>query len=251
MKLKLTEDGKFAEVVDGKPVYIGDDGKEIAFDAVSTISTISRLNGEAKGHRERAEANAAALKAFEGLEPEVARKALETVQGLNEKQLIAAGDRDKAVSEAIKATEEKYKPVVKKAERLEEALYSEKVGGAFARSKFITEKLAIPADMVQARFGSSFKIEDGKMVAYDHLGNKIFSRSRAGEVADFDESIEQLVDAYPAKDYILKGTGASGGGANGGSNGAGGGRTMTRAQLEAMPPAQRGEAMKGKTLIDA
>ncbi|MGC8383448.1 hypothetical protein ACP3P8_05935 [Pseudomonas aeruginosa] len=49
MKLKTVEvDGKqYAEVQDGKPVYVEDDGKEIVFDAVGTRATITRLNGEA------------------------------------------------------------------------------------------------------------------------------------------------------------------------------------------------------------
>ncbi len=55
MKLKLDENGHVV-VSDGKPVYVHDDGKEVAFDAVGTVATISRLNGEAKSHRERAEA---------------------------------------------------------------------------------------------------------------------------------------------------------------------------------------------------
>jgi len=80
---------------------------------------------------------------------------------------------------------------------------------------------------VQARFGQAFKVEDGKVVAYDPAGNKIFSRSRAGEVADFDEALEALVDQYPYKDQILRGSGASGGGASPGggtSGGAAGGK---------------------------
>ena len=54
MKLKLDEQGHVV-VQDGKPVYVHDDGKEVAFDAVGTVSTIGRLNAEAKSHRERAE----------------------------------------------------------------------------------------------------------------------------------------------------------------------------------------------------
>src|SRR3546814_12734191 len=58
VKLKTIEvEGKvYAEVQDGKPVYVEDDGKELAFDAVGTRTTISRQNGQAKTHRERAEA---------------------------------------------------------------------------------------------------------------------------------------------------------------------------------------------------
>lgn len=58
MKLKTIDVNgtTYAAVQDGKPIYIGEDGKEVAFDAPHTIGTITRLNSEAKGHRERAEA---------------------------------------------------------------------------------------------------------------------------------------------------------------------------------------------------
>ncbi|MFU6964058.1 DUF6651 domain-containing protein [Pseudomonas aeruginosa] len=147
MKLKTVEvDGKqYAEVQDGKPVYVEDDGKEIVFDAVGTRATITRLNGEAKQHRERAEK-------------------------------------------------------------------AEKIGGSFSRSKFVADRLAVPADMVQSVFGKHLKIEDGNVVAYDAHGNKLYSKARPGEAADFDEALEILVDQYPYRDQILKGSGHSGGG---------------------------------------
>ncbi len=66
MKLKLDEAGHVV-VVDGKPVYVHEDGKEVAFDALSTVATITRLNGEAKTHREGKEAAETKLKAFEGI----------------------------------------------------------------------------------------------------------------------------------------------------------------------------------------
>ena len=50
MKLKLDEQGHVV-LQDGKPVYIHDDGKEVAFDAPATVATITRLNGEAKVQR--------------------------------------------------------------------------------------------------------------------------------------------------------------------------------------------------------
>jgi hypothetical protein len=239
MKLKLTPEGH-AVVQDGKPVYVSDDGKEIAFDAPATRDTITRLNAEAKGHRERAEAAESKLKPFESIsDPAKAIKALEVVANLDQKRLVDAGEKDKAIAEAIKAVEEKYSPIVSKAEQLEAALYAEKIGGAFSRSKLIADKFAIPADLVQARFGSAFKIEDGKTVAYDQHGNKIFSRARPGELADFDEAIETLVDHYPYKAQILKGSGATGGGAGSSSHGAGGKKTSTRAQFDALDPSAK------------
>jgi hypothetical protein len=225
MKLKLDADGH-AVVQDGKPVYVHDDGKEVAFDAAGTVQTISRLNAEAKSHRERAEAAEGKYRPFEGIEDaSAARKALDIVKNLDQKKLIDAGEVETVKAEITKAFQTQLDQMTTKASTLEQALYAEKIGGAFARSPLIVgdkAKLAIPADLVQARFGSAFKIEDGKVVAYDSQNNKIYSRARPGELADFDEALDVLVDMYPHKDSILKGSGASGGGAGTGGGGGGG-----------------------------
>lgn len=220
MKLKIFEhEGKqYAEIQDGKPVYTEDDGKEVAFDAVGTRSTITRLNSEAKTHRERAEAAEKAAKAFDGIDDaEAARKALELVANLDAKTLVDAGEIEKVKSEISKAFQSQLDEANGKAQTYEKQLYAEKIGGSFARSKVIAEKLAVPADMVQATFGANFKVEDGQVAAYDAHGNKIYSPARPGELAGFDEALEILVDQYPHKNAILKGSGANGGGApNGG-----------------------------------
>ncbi|MBM1183497.1 DUF6651 domain-containing protein [Pseudomonas lundensis] len=219
MKLKLDENGN-AVLQDGKPVYVHDDGKEVAFDAPGTVATITRLNSEAKGHRERAENAEKAVKAFEGIDdPAAAKKALATVANLDAKTLVDAGEIETVKAEISKAFQLQLDEVTGKAQTLEQQLYAEKIGGSFSRSKFIADKLAVPADMVQATFGQNLKVEDGKVVAYDAQGQKIFSRARPGELADFDEAIETLVSQYPHRDHILKSSGANGGGAqNGGGN---------------------------------
>lgn len=236
MKLKTVEiDGKtYAEMQDGKPVFVYDDGKTVAFDVPAAVSKISALNAEAKSHREAKEAAEAKAKAFEGIEDaEAARKALETIKNIDEGKLIAAGKVEEIKTAAQRAAQEQVAAASKlhaeeltrtKAELAQERSerYALQVGGAFSSSKFIGERSAIPADLVQAKFGSAFKVEDGKIVAYDASGNKIFSRSRPGEVADFEEAIETLIEQYPHKDQILKASGASGGGAPGNSGSGGG-----------------------------
>lgn len=250
MKLKLDEQGH-AVLQDGKPVYVHDDGKEVAFDAPATVATITRLNGEAKVHREGKEAAEKALKAFEGIEDgPAAKKALELVANLDAKKLVDAGEIEKVKSEIGKAWETKYAEQESRANTFEKQLYEEKIGGSFSRSKLIADKLAIPADLVQARFGQAFKIEDGKTVAYDQHGNKIYSRARPGEIADFDEALEALVEQYPYRDSILKGSGANGGGALPGNGGNGGKKTFTRAQFTALSPAEQATAAKEATITD-
>ena len=247
MKLKIIEiEGKqYAEINDGKPIYIHDDGKEAPFDAAGTVATISRLNGEAKGHRERAEKAEATLKTFDGIDDAAAaKKALETLKNLDAKKLVDAGEIERVKTEAIKAVEDKYAPVIAERDKLQASLVTEKIGGSFARSKFIAEKMAIPHDLVEARFGNAFKLEDNAVVAYDAKGNKLFSRANPGDPAGFDEALEILIEQYPYKDTILKGSGANGGGANGSGGANAGGNNRTRAEFEAMGAADQMKFVK-------
>lgn len=218
MKLKLDANGNVV-VQDGKPVYTNDAGSDVAFDVVGTTATIQRLNGEAKGHRERAEAAEGSLKAFTGIDAEAAKSALDVVSKLDQKKLIDAGKVDEVRSEVNKAWETKMAEEQGKVQALEQQLHGELIGGSFARSKVIADTLTLPADIVQATFGNAFKIESGKVVAHDKDGKKIFSRSNPGEAAGFEEALSILVDAYPHKDQITKGSGASGSGATGGKAG--------------------------------
>lgn len=255
MKLKMDEAGHVV-VSEGKPVYVYDDGREVAFDAGATVATITRLNGEAKSHREAKEAAEARLKAFDGIEDgEAARKALDTIKNLKDGELVTAGKveeikaaarkayEDQAAS-AAKASAEHIKALEGERDKLMQDLYSEKIGGSFSRSKFIAQKVAIPADLLQAQFGSRFKVEDGKTVAYDASGNKIYSIAKPGEIADFDEALEAIVNSYAHRDAILKGTGASGGGQKPGNGAAAGSKTMTRAEFDAMGQADRAARFK-------
>ena len=90
MKLKTTQiDGKtYAEVNEqGLPIYVYDDGKEVAHDAAQTVATITRLNGEAKSNRERYEAAESSLATFAGIDdPVAAKKAVETLKNFDDKK---------------------------------------------------------------------------------------------------------------------------------------------------------------------
>lgn len=256
MKLKtITIEGKtYAEVDGDKPVYIEDDGKETAFDAPGARQAIAARNAEAKSHREAKEAAEAALKKFEGIEdPAAAIDALKKIGSLKDKDLIDAGKVEEIRANAVKAVEEKYAPIVKRAEELETALHSEKIGGSFARSKFIAEKLAVPTDMVEAMFGRQFALDGGKIVAKDANGNPIYSKSNPGNLADFDEALETIVSSYAGRDHIMKGTGHNGSGKQPGTggNGGNGSKTIMRSQFEGMAPLEQAAKMKeGFTLVD-
>lgn len=259
MPFKFDADGHIVlQEVNGQklPVFTDAQGRDAPYDADSTLATIGRLNGEAKGHRERWEAAESKLKGFEGIEdPAAALKALATMKNLDEKKLVDAGERDQAIANAVKSVEEKYAPMLKEAETLKSQLNTHLIGGAFASSKFIAEKFAAegPAgvEIARALFGNSLKVEDGAVVGYDAQGNKLYSRTRHGELASAEEAIELLVEAYPHKNHILKGSGANGGGAGHGGGQGGGKSTMSRDQFNALDPAAKSKAMRdGVTLTE-
>lgn len=269
MKLLLDENGNVV-VRNGKPVYVHDDGKEVEFDAPGTVNTITRLNKEAQTHREAKEGAESRVKeletqvkVFEGLDPEAARKALDTVSKISDGKLIDSGKVDEVRNAVGKTYEEKIAAMTtthtselakmkEQVESLNGHLNSEIIGGNFARSKVIQDKLAIPADMVQAKFGSQFKVVDGKLVAVGADGNTLYSRNRPGEVANFDEALEMLVDQYPNRDHILKASGASGSGASaaaGRGTGGSGNKGISRADFDKLDPAAKMAHVKAGNAI--
>jgi hypothetical protein len=262
MPFKFDSSGNIATTGEGAqklPIFIHADGREAPFDADGTLANIGKLRGEAQGHREAKEAAEAALKPFKDAgitDPAEAAAALELKKNIGSGELSTAAQKQEYQAAAKKAAEEQ---VAAASKAHAEALAKERadneilrgqlntniIGGGFARSKLITDEkhdraLAIPPDMAEAFFGRNFKVEDGKAVGYDMAGNKIFSITRPGEVADFDEALTQLVDRYPNKESILRGTGNSG-------SGAGGGGRVNGVDTSKMSAVEKLNAVRGAT----
>ena len=68
MKLKLDEKGQVV-LENGLPVWVADDGKEIAYDVPRLVGDLSRVNSESAGRRKDIEALNEKLKALEGIDP--------------------------------------------------------------------------------------------------------------------------------------------------------------------------------------
>jgi multidrug efflux pump subunit AcrA (membrane-fusion protein) len=258
--LKLDEAGH-AVLQEGKVVYFDDvAGKDLLLDGGHLYTRVVGLTAENASHRAAKTAAETALKAYEGItDPAAALAALQTVADIDAGTLLTAGKAEEVRIGAMRAAEATVAAAAKVAadqiaaatalnESLAQQLHQEKIGGAFQRSKYIAEKIAVPVDMVQATFGGAFKIEDGKVVATRPDGTKIFNTS--GEPAGFDEALIELVNGYPHKDSILKGSIAAGGGAQGGAGGTGG-KTLARSAFEKLTPADRAAKMKeGYTLTE-
>jgi hypothetical protein len=232
MKLKLDADGHVV-LQDGKPVYVHDDGKEVAFDAASTVATISRLNGEAKGHRERAEAAEGKLKGFEGIDrsrrPEGRSRYVKNLDEEARRRRQGRGDQARRRSKAYKDQARRCRQGHAEELRSSRASATRSSTATTPRRSRRVQGLQVhrregrrSRRHRRGQVRRAFKVEDGKIVAYDGSGNKVYSRTKPGDLADFDEALETLVDSYPHRDQILKGVGAGWRRSADNGNGAGG-----------------------------
>lgn len=238
-KLKLDEDGK--PVMDGEnPVYIKPDGTETTQDVEKLAEKIGQLNGEAKNHREKRQEAEDKLKEFTGVDLEAAKKAIETVKKLDDKELIDAGKVDEVRAEITKQYEGKLAEKDETNKQLQGRLDSTMIGYAFANSKYIADKIAVPGDMIKSTFGSQFKVTDNGIRAVDGNGNEIMSKQNIGEPASFDEALEIIIGGYANKDQILKGSGSQGSGSQGsGGTGPNGKAVYNRHEFNQKTPAEQ------------
>jgi hypothetical protein len=219
MKLKLTKDG-FAEVKDGMPVYVNDDGTEIGFDAPGAMAKIASLNTEGMTRRKENERLTAALLPFKDItDPVAATKALQFAASMDGKKAMDDESIKKLIETSVKPFQDQLTEKDTKIKEQGQHIYKLEVSNRFASSDFLKKTIyGETPDMAEAYFGKNFRVEGGKVIAYDAAGNPIYSRIQAtlGEPAPFEEAIQILVETHPKKDFILKASGASGSGAGGG-----------------------------------
>lgn len=263
MKLKLDEHGHVV-IIDGKPIYVHDDGQEIPFDAESAVRKISNLTEEKQRHfnnfKEVSEKLSlygdmdpeqiqTKLHSFEDIDPDEARRALETVANLKDGDLVRAGQVETLKAEMNKAFVEKEKEINKSWEKKvqqitdllhtkDSTIYELMVNSRFAASPTIANKTILPPDIAAKYFSEHFKVEgegtNARVVGF--LGDeRIFSKERPGEIATFEEALGVIIDAYPMKDRILSvpGGGSGAGGNTGTSQGA------RRDMLASLPATER------------
>jgi hypothetical protein len=230
LKLKLNESGN-AVLKDGSPVYINEEnGAETVFDANLAFNTQHTLREENKSWRQKYQATEEKLKAFGDLDPEEVKANMDAAQRLKEVDLVKKGEMEKLNEEFAAIAEKKQEElknnyekqinqVVAEKERLENLYNKTVIGNHFLNSAFIKEKIAVPADMIQAAFGNRFKVDGEKVIALSEDGSPMLSEKNLTKQADFEEALELMVKRYPYKDAILKATQSPGGGMNKGGRG--------------------------------
>ena len=250
MKLKLDDKGN-AVLIEGKPVYVYEDGKEVPFDADAATRRISNLTDEKDRHYNNVESLKVELAKFSDItDPEEAVKALATVANLKDKDLVDAGEVEKLKQQMSDTFESERTQLTTTYEaektRLTDDLSTKNgtirklmIDTRFASSPWFSgekPKTILPPDIAAEHFGKHFKVEGDSVVGY--IGeNKILSRERVGEPAGFEEALTVIVDSYPQKDRILRGSA--------GGSGSGGNTDFGGEDLSKLPPTERLNRARG------
>jgi hypothetical protein len=234
---KLDETGAIV-MKDGDPVFVDAAGREM----VVSHDTIKNLNAEAKNLRLNKEQFEAKLKEYEGIDAVAARKALETVGKLDAKQLIDSGKVDELKNQITQQFTAQVTEKDGTISKLQSRIDSMMIDSIFSNSDFIQNSIAIPSDIFKDSFSKYFKAEDGQVVAYDKSGNRLLSKSKAGEYATPEEALQILIDNHPQKDILLKADVGAGSGSKGGAGSRGAfSRSMTVAEFSKLTPAKQAE----------
>lgn len=199
-----------ADIPEALHGYYVADGEGFRLDAEG-VEDVTGLKTALEKEREAGREALKKLKAYEGLDPEAARAAIENLEKLGQKKLIDAGEVEKVRKEISDAFGKQLTERDAQIQAKDAHIYRLEVGNRFASSPFIADSTLIPPDMAEAMFGKNFKIEDGRVVGYAGE-NRIYSAKNPAELAGFDEALEIMINSYPNKDRILKGGAATGSG---------------------------------------
>ena len=221
MELVLDEKGNVV-LQDGMPIYRYEDGTKSPFDAKSTVETyekrIADLTEERTRHFTNSEKLKGDLKAFAGIDPKLAKEALETVANLKSKEILDANGIKILKSEMLTGFENE-KSEIKKGYENEILKIKTKVDekDSTIKNLLITQKFSssphfsgknqktiyCPEDAVKI-FGDRFRIDEKlNIIGIGKNGDQLMSQKHHGEPADFEEAISRFIDEHPRKEQIL------------------------------------------------
>lgn len=244
---KKAADGSLETDSDGNPIYLDADGKE----TMIAPGYINRLNSEAATHRQAARAAEAKLTAFGDLDPKTAKEAVEKLKDVDFDKLVNKGEVETIKQQMKDQYEKETTELNEKLNAERQRVNNLTLNNAFNSSEFLSQRVALPADVVQATFRDRFKVDDGKIIPLNGTGEPLINKH--GDIASVDEAFETYISARTDKDTWLKAPDVGGSGSQGGAGGRGGGNIIKRSDFDALDPMAQAamgvKASKGEVKI--
>lgn len=187
---------------------------------------------EVMAFKDRARTAEEKAKAYDGIDPEAARKALAAQVEAERKALEDKGEYKRIIDQVneanAKAVADKDKAIGEKdaeINALKTQINRLSIGNSFGSSKFISEELVLTPSKAEVLYGTHFEVEDGKVLAYDkprgHAERTPLVDGK-GAPLGFDDAIKKIVSADPDFERIKRSTMKPGAGSESNGKGANG-----------------------------
>jgi len=230
-KVVIGENGFPVREENGQEAEIDDSNLDGLFTA---LSKANREAAERKRRLRELESKYAVLSDVDDIETWVteAKQAMETAQGVKGKKVVDPDEEQRRLSRIKEDFDKQLREKEEEVLRLRKQFERSKIAQAFATSRVREEKTILPPDIAEAFFGKYFEVRDDKIIG--KIGDDIIHAPGTVEPADFDTALEVILNKYPMKDSIIKGTPAGSGTPPGGGNRPPVGKTIARTAFDAM-----------------
>lgn len=216
MKPKL-DDKNVPVFENGMPVYVYADGTEKPFDAPGACEHISKLNQENAGFRTKSKEMEVKLARFGDTTPEDVEEMRRKVKSKKDGEVDVKAEIEAAKADLERSFKEAEIALKGQLDAANSQVDGLLIDNAFDSCEFIKAKIRtdVPLSMLKSQFHNNLKVvrENGQARVIPHInGENIMSKTNPGHVADMEEGIEAIINAFGEKDKLLSsGRGGSGG----------------------------------------
>lgn len=178
------------------------------------LKEVMKRKDSERALQQRLDEQAAALKQFEGIDPEAVRKLLGEQKDKETKALEEKGEWDRLKtrmgeehSSETKALNDKIAALTAALTEKDSAINEMTVGSSFTGSEFINKELTLTPSKARVIYGQHFDLEDGKVVGYDKpkgSANRTALVDSMGNPVPFDAALRKIVEVDPDSAHLLR-----------------------------------------------
>jgi hypothetical protein len=213
-----------AEAAAAAALDAGKDSVALAAEKAKLLREVMEKKTKLKEAEKKATDAAAALAAYEGVDPAKVKELLKKEKDAETTAAEARGDFDRVKSmmaeehtKEKKSLEDRIKDLEGALSGKDEAINTLTIGNDFGSSTYIKEHLTLTPAKSRQLYGSHFETEDGRSVGYDKpkgAANRTKLVNASGDPLPFDEAFKRIIDADPDKETLLKAKVVPGSGSN-------------------------------------
>jgi hypothetical protein len=202
----------------------GKDAKALAAEKAKLLREVMDKKTKLKDAEKKASDAAAALAAYEGIDPAKVKELIKKEQDAERSAAEARGDFDRVKTmmaeehaKNTKSLEERIADLEGKLSEKDRTIDTLTIGNDFGQSAYIKDTLTLTPAKARQLYGEHFEVKEGRTVAYDKpksAANRNPLVDASGNPLVFDEAFKRIIEADPDKETLLKAKVNPGSGSN-------------------------------------